>query len=129
MGFITINPNPKRKSVGDCVIRAICVATDKEWDEVFLELMLKGFDMKDIPTANNVWGSYLHDIGFKKEIIEDTCPDCYRVKDFIIDHPQGTFVIGTGSHAVAVKDGRYYDTWDSGDEIPIYYFRKNDGDN
>lgn len=126
MGFITINPNPKRKSVGDCVIRAICVATDKEWDEVFLELMLKAFDMKDMPMANNVWGSYLTDLGFTREIIPNTCPECFTVKDFLVNYPQGTFVIGTGTHAVAVKDGQYYDTWDSGDEVPLYYFKKGE---
>ena len=126
MGFITINPNPKRKSVGDCVIRAICVATDKEWDEVFLELMLKAFDMKDMPMANNVWGSYLTDLGFTREIIPNTCPECFTVKDFLVNYPQGTFVVGTGTHAVAVKDGQYYDTWDSGDEVPLYYFKKGE---
>ena len=126
MGFITINPNPKRKSVGDCVIRAICVATDKEWDEVFLELMLKAFDMKDMPMANNVWGSYLTDLGFTKELIPNTCPECFTVKDFLVNYPQGTFVLGTGTHAIAVKDGRYYDTWDSGDEVPMYYFKKEE---
>ena len=126
MGFITINPNPKRKSVGDCVIRSISIVTEKEWDDVFLELMLKAFDMKDIPTANNVWGSYLHDLGYSRGAIEDTCPECYTVKNFVADNPQGTFVLGTGSHAIAVKDGQYYDSWDSGDEVPVYYWRKGD---
>lgn len=129
MTYITVNPNPRRKSVGDCVIRAISVATDKDWDEVFFELMLKGYEMKDIPTANNIWGAYLRDLGFKKEPIKDTCPDCYTVKDFVKDNPNGTFVLGTGSHAVTVKDGQYYDAWDSGDEVPIYYFRKDNGGN
>lgn len=124
MDFITFNPNPKHKSVGDCVIRAICVATDKEWDDVFIELMLKGYDMKDIPTANYVWGAYLHDLGFKREIIDNTCPDCYTIKDFITDNPAGTFVLGTGTHAATVKDGKLYDTWDSSNEVPIYYWRK-----
>lgn len=126
MGFITINPNPKRKTVGDCVIRAICVATDKEWDEVFMELMLKGFDMKDIPTANYVWGSYLHDLGFTRETIKDTCPDCYTINDFITDNPEGTFVLGTGTHAATVKDGQLYDSWNSLNEVPIYYWKKKE---
>lgn len=124
MAFVNYNPNPMRKSVGDCVIRAISTATDKDWDSVYMELMLKGFDMKDIPIANNVWGSYLHDLGFKKEVVPDTCPDCYTVIDFINDNPHGTYVLGTGSHAIAVKDGKYFDTWDSGEEVPVYYWKK-----
>lgn len=126
MGYVEYNPNPKRKTVGDCVIRAICAATDNDWDTVFMELMLKGYDMKEIPIANNVWGSYLHDLGFSKEVVPDTCPECYTMLDFINDHPEGTYVVGTGSHAIAVIDGDYYDTWDSGEEIPMYYWRKEE---
>ena len=33
------------------------------------------------------------------------------------------YLIGTGSHAVAVIDGDYYDSWDSGNEIPAYFWR------
>ena len=124
MSFITVNPNPKRKSVCDCVIRAISVATDKDWDEVYLELMLKGFDMKDIPTANYVWGSYLRDLGFTREIIKDTCPDCYTINDFIADNPTGTFVLGTGTHAACVKDGQLFDSYDSSSMVPVYYWKK-----
>ena len=27
-------------------------------------------------------------------------------------------------HVVTVQDGKYYDTWDSGNEIPVYYWEK-----
>ena len=57
-------------------------------------------------------------------IILDEYPDYYTVEDFCTDHPKGTYVLGTGSHAVAVVDGCYFDAWDSGSEIPIYYFSK-----
>lgn len=124
MGYVNTNPNPMRKSVGDCVIRAICMATDKDWDTVYLELMLKGFDMKDMPSSNNVWGSYLRDLGYTKEVIPDSCPDCYTVADFINDYPNGTYVLGTGTHAIAVKDGKFFDSFDSSDEIPVYFWKK-----
>jgi hypothetical protein len=54
--FVQMNPNPHRKTVGDCVIRAISTATGKERAEVYLELMLRGYEMKDMPDANEVWG-------------------------------------------------------------------------
>jgi hypothetical protein len=34
------------------------------------------------------------------------------------------FVIGTGTHAVAVIDGNIFDAWDSSHEIPQYYLEK-----
>lgn len=118
------NPNPKGKRVIDCTIRAIAKATDLSWDDVYIQLFLKGFDMKDMMASNAVWSAYLLGRGFSRNAIPDTCPECYTIKDFAWDNPKGTFVLGTGSHAVCVKDGDYYDSWDSGDEIPIYYFRK-----
>jgi len=33
-------------------------------------------------------------------------------------------ILATGTHVIAVGDGNYYDTWDSGQEVPIYYWRK-----
>ncbi len=123
--YSELNINPEKRLVGDCVVRAIGVVTDKDWDDVFLDLALKkGFVMKQMPSENNVWGSYLHDLGFKRHVIEDTCPDCYTVKDFVRDHPKGRFVLCTGTHAIGVVDGTYYDTADTGDEAPQFYFEK-----
>lgn len=122
--YSELNINPSRKLTGDCVIRAIGTVTDTEWDDIYLDLLTKGFQMKEMPSQNNVWGAYLHDIGFTRHIIPDTCPDCYTVEDFTRDHPTGRYILGTGTHVIAVIDGVYYDTWDSGTEIPIYYFQK-----
>jgi len=36
------------------------------------------------------------------------------VKSFALSHPKGKYVVSVARHAVAVVDGVYYDTWDSG---------------
>lgn len=124
MGYVNFNKNNKKKLVGDCVIRAIATLLDVDWDDVYLDITTKGFYMKDMPSSNEVWSSYLRDMGFERYVIPNSCPDCYTVKDFCIDNPQGQFLLATGSHVIAVIDGSYYDTWDSGNEVPIYYWQR-----
>lgn len=122
--YIKSNPNPDNLMTEDCTIRAISIATDKSWDETYIDVCIKGFVMKRMPSTNSVWAEYLKDQGFSRHIIPDTCPHCYTVRDFCGEYFKGTYVLGTGSHAVAVIDGDYYDAWDSGDEVPLYYFTK-----
>ena len=122
--FIYTNPNPIDKKVGDCVIRAIAIATETTWERAYMDLCMEGLEMADLPNSNAVWASYLKKLGFRKGIVPDTCPDCYTVKDFCTEHSHGLYVLATGTHTVTVMDGDYYDTWDSGRELPIYYFVK-----
>lgn len=122
--FVYYNPNPDRNLVGDCVVRALCKLLNKRWLEVYAGICAQGAIMFDMPSSNAVWGAYLRRLGFVKEMLPDYCPDCYSVRDFCLDHPYGQYVLMLSGHVVAVEDGCYYDTWDSGDEIPLFYWRK-----
>lgn len=124
MGYVNFNPNPVRKLVGDCVIRAISKATGQDWEDTYLDIVMLGFSMHDMPSSNDVWGTYLRDHGFTRYVIPDTCPNCYTVDQFVRDNPDLTGILATGTHVIAVDNGNYYDTWDSGNEVPIYYWRK-----
>ena len=84
--------------------------------------------MGDLPNANSVWGAYLRSLGFTRNVIPDTCPDCYTVAEFCNDHRSGKYVIALNGHVVCCKDGDYYDSWDSGNERPVYYWSKEEDD-
>ncbi len=123
--FEEYNPNPIiGKRVGDCVIRAICKATGKDWETVFTELMVRACKLCDMPSANYVWGAYLKDLGYQRHLIDDHGRYIYTVNDFCADHPTGTYILCIDGHVVTVQNGKYYDTWDSGGEIPVYYWVK-----
>ena len=122
--WIRYNPNPYRLAVGDCTVRAICAATNGSWDDVHKALCELAREMGDMPSADRVWWELLRQIGFTRQKLMDTCPDCYTVKDFCRDHPSGIYVLGPHEHAVTVINGDYFDSWDSGDTIPTYYFLK-----
>lgn len=123
--WVYYNANGRGRRTGDCVIRAVCAATGKSWDEVYTSVALLGYALEDMPSANHVWRTYLKSLGFKRRTIPDTCPACYTVGDFADDHPRGTYILGTGSHAVAVLPGGIVaDTWDSSGEPVLYYYYK-----
>ena len=119
------NPNPRGKFVGDCVIRAICKIEESDWDSVYLDICMVGFKKKDMPSDNDIWELYLYNKGYRRGVLPDTCPDCYTIRDFCYDFPVGVFVVGTGEHVICIKNGNYFDSWDSGNEIPIYYFKRS----
>ena len=119
-----VNLNPKWKSVGDCTVRAIAIATGSAWVDTYLDLCLFGMIMADMPSANSVSTAYLKKNGFRRCTIPDDCPDCYTIADFCKDNPKGTYIIGTGSHLTTVIDGTLWDSWDSSNECPVYYFEK-----
>lgn len=119
------NPNPQDKKTGDCAVRALCAAEGLNWYEVYDELYQIGREHADMENNNGVIAEFLRDRGYTRHIIPNTCPDCYTIRDFCRDNPNGIYVVGTGTHVVAVLDGNYYDAWDSGNEVPIYYWRAN----
>lgn len=121
------NPNKRnRKVVGDCTVRAVSKALGISWETAYIDLVMQGYYLADMPSSNAVMSSYLHSKGFSKHIIPDLCPDCYSIEDFAKEHPKGTYILGTGTHVVCIKDGVIYDAWDSSDEVPIYYYQKED---
>lgn len=126
MAYVSYNPNPAGRYVGDCTIRAICKLTDQDWDSVYAGTTFEGFLRKDMPSGNSTWGSYLNRLGYVRRGLPDTCPFCYTVKDFCHDHPRGKFLLALDQHVVTVVDGDYYDTWDSGNEIPLYFWTKGE---
>ncbi len=124
--FERYNPNPQGRVVGDCTVRAISKALGQSWEQTYIGLCLQGFLMGDMPSSNAVWGAYLRSKGFRREIIPDTCPECYTVADFAAEHPRGEYILALSGHVVCVEDGIIFDTWDSTGQIPLYYWFKED---
>ena len=119
-------PNPVGRNVGDCSVRAIAKALDLDWETAYLRIALAGLQMGDVISSDSVWGAVLREEGFYREAVPNTCPNCYTAEDFCRDHPYGVFVLGFGGHVATVVDGVLYDSWDSSNEIPIYYWYRKD---
>ncbi|MBQ0112409.1 MAG: hypothetical protein KBT03_04685 [Bacteroidales bacterium] len=118
------NANPIARRSDDCTVRAISKLLDKSWEDVYCSLCDYGLMNFDMPSSNYVWGQYLHDRGYSRHIMPDTCPHCYTVRRFAEEHPHGRYLLALNGHVVCCINGTYFDTWDSGDEIVLYYWRK-----
>ena len=116
------NNNPVSRNVGDCAVRAVSVALGVDWETAFAMIAANAFQMGDMPSSNAVWGSVLRQHGFRRSVIPNNCPDCYTAEQFAEDRPEGTYVLGFGNHVSTVKNGTIYDSWDSSQEIPQYFW-------
>lgn len=125
MAFIFYNANPDNKNVGDCVIRALATAFNTTWDAIAVDLSMMQIRIHDMQNSDEVWGAYLTLNGFKRGVIPDTCPNCYTLRHFCMDHPDGVFIVATGDHVIAVIDGDYYDTFDTGNSTIRYYYERS----
>lgn len=124
--WIEYNPNPVQRRVGDCSIRAISKALNIDWETAYALIAVNGYAMGDMPSSDSVWGSVLRQNGFYREAIPNSCPYCYTAADFSRDHPKGVFVLGFGGHVATVVNGDLYDSWNSSNEIPQFYWYKKE---
>ncbi len=122
MSFIFLNQNPDDLITDDCTVRAISLFTGKSWDTTFIGIAITGFECKRMMVTNYTWQLYLRNLGYKQTLIPNFCPECYTIKEFCKDNPKGKFLLTTGTHVITVIDGNYYDTWDTGNEVPISYW-------
>jgi len=114
----------KAENVGDCVTRAICNATGKDYKEVYNRLneMSKRESVKRhrghkrSQSRNGVfketWKRYLNEIGW---VHHSTCtPGSRREKVKLVEGalPQGTLIVQLSKHLTCLKDGVIYDTYD-----------------
>lgn len=118
------NSNPIKNRTDDCAIRAISAAFDVSWDTAFDALASRAKQMGEVMHSDDVWGSLLRQYGYTKELIPDSCPE-YTLRDFSEDHPKGVFIVKTSQHVVCVRDGVILDTFNSSDECPQYYWKRD----
>lgn len=122
------NPNPKSLKIGDCTLRSYCAAFDIAWDKAFDIASKVAKDNSSMVqyVANKVLEDHFKctiDPEYKKVKAKDRI----TVNDFAMTHPYGTYILHVRQHQVTVKNGEYWDSWDSGDRkvLRIYNLPKS----
>lgn len=120
-------PNKKdlKDQYGDCVIRALTKVLDKPWAEVFSDLVPIALEFQCMPNHKNSYETYLKANGFEYHGVSNKKGTKRPTVDsFAKDHKEGIYFVRVANHVVAVVDGCYYDTWDSGEKSLYGYWVK-----
>ena len=119
--FFQPNPEPSKRK-GDCVIRALCVATDQDWLTVFDEIVQIARKQFDIINGNNVYPEYLKKYGFTEyKVTNKKGTKRPTMKSLIKQYPDKIIVGHCSKHVTCAKNGKVYDTWDT-TERPLYKY-------
>lgn len=128
MAFKEYNPNPKGNKTGDCVIRAIGLATEKTWEETFWDMTNHAFELKTVLNIDEAWKSYLIKNGFEwvpcKVTKGKKRPTVAQMARKLSDG--GYYVLRVANHVVTAHGGHYHDLWDSGNCAVYGYFQKKE---
>ncbi len=126
MQFIKTNPHPAGKKTGDCVVRALAIAEDKNWLDVYDRLCKIGRRLYKMPNSKDSYEDFLTSWGWvKQKMPKQPNGKRYTVKMLAEKHPEGRMVIATTGHLTVVLNGDLYDLWDcSKKSVGNYYTNK-----
>lgn len=126
--YVYYQPNEldKHDIYGDCTIRALSKVFNCSWKEAFKRqipycLKYQVTSAFDCPTKQAK--VILKELGFEYRSIK--VPKGSKrptVESFTKEHTTGRYIVNVARHVVAIVDGKYYDTWDSGDKCLYGYY-------
>lgn len=113
------NPNPKSRNIGDCTLRSYCAAFGITWEQAFdiaSNVARKNSSMIQYVSDKVLTEEFncTVDENYNKKKVKSK--DRITVNNFAMTHPYGTYILHVRTHQVTVKEGEYWDSWDSGDK-------------
>lgn len=113
--FKYYNANPLGRHVNDCVVRAISLAEEKTWDQVYEELskyaQSQGITFSEIEFIDK----YLSDK--YESYCQDRKNPAVTVGDFANKQLEGRWLVTMKGHITAIINGIIYDTFDPSSRI------------
>lgn len=130
--FHFYNAHPKNKITGDCVIRAICTAMGRPYNEVYEELFRYSLKCGYMLNDKKCYERYLEEQGWRKhkqprkdDNTKYTGEEfCREVKEYTFNYPDHIIAHIGGHHLVAIIYGKVYDIWNSTDGCIGNYWTK-----
>ena len=108
------NAHPKNLKVGDCVKRALTIATGEDYMEIQRQLnkIKKEIGAKSY-SDNCVWKKFIQDKKWKELSFPAVKgEDRMNGESFCKKFKNGTYILRMAHHLTVCKGGTIYDTWD-----------------
>ncbi len=123
--FVYQNRNPMKQECADGIVRAISLALEKDWLQVYSDLCALGAQLYRMPNDKECYKVYLLRHGFSRTgISHQKGSKRPTVRSFVESHPRGTYILQIAQHLVAVKDGRFFDTVDCSNKCLYGYWMR-----
>ena len=120
------NANPKNRKTSDCVVRALTIATGKDYKTIYTELFNISLENGYFLNEKRVEDVLLEREGFKKQKqprkIDGTK---YKVKEVLQLTNAYIIVIRVAHHLTVVKDGVLLDIWNCSEKTINNYYILN----
>lgn len=128
--FVYYQPNKKDVAdrFGDCTIRALSKVFEVDWLSAFMMTIPYCIEYQ-VPNIFNLPCKLeievMTKLGFVYYGISNRAGSKRpTIDEFAKSHPFGRYICNVSNHEVAVVDGKYYDTWDSGFKSLYGYYEK-----
>ena len=113
--FIYWNENPNGEHIGDCVVRAITLATGLPYEDVEDKLWLTAELLGCVDICPFCYRNLLENVFQFREVN----PNNMTIREFADTHSYGTYILRIPSHLTCIIDGDLYDIWDCRDSETI----------
>lgn len=118
------NPNPMKKEVGDCQIRALCAVTGKSWYEIY-DLLSEYGRKNCCPFYNDSLDNNYHGDIFgmvRHKVVREKGKKAMNVEQFCKEHPTGRYVLRMANHQMGIVDGEYYELYAGWEKATVYTY-------
>ena len=127
--LVKYNANTRGTRTGDCSVRSISLAFNKDYREVkkLLNDCMRKSRGSAYNSSSNIKYALINEFNVPESSILDIRTQKLTVAEFADQNPSGTFLIGCsknpnppsdyvfGGHLVTIINGKIFDTWDSRD--------------
>ncbi len=128
MQFEKRNVNPKNKRTGDCVVRAIAVATSQDYTKVMRDLFELGMGKGFVFNDQRTYEYYLKELGWiKHNQPRNSNNGWVQLRELDNFTPLDDVVlVTTRNHMTVIVDGTVIDTFNPQNQYVMNYWTKSD---